>query len=62
MKKPSKCKECSGCRHCTYIGDGDFICDKHSHEPEKALVLEDWSPTDNYLQCKQKAGKCDGKC
>ena len=62
MKKSKHCKDCSGCNHCIYIGDGDFVCDKHIHEPEKAVVIEDWSPTDNHLQCQRKAGKCDGKC
>lgn len=50
-KKKFTPKECSSCPHCTYIGEGDFVCDKHIHQPDKALVIDEWTPTDNFLQC-----------
>ena len=50
-KKKFKPRHCSGCSHAIYIGEGDFICDKHSHQPDRAIVIADWAPTSNYLQC-----------
>ena len=44
-------KDCSGCRHSRYIGYGSFMCNKHIHHPERALVIEEWKPTSNFLQC-----------
>ena len=45
------------CDHCTYIGEGDFICDLHGMGPELTMfVLEDWEPTEHFLQC-MKGGK-----
>lgn len=42
------------CDHCMYIGDGDFVCDLHGLGPEETVfVLEDWEPTENYLQCRR---------
>ena len=48
----TKHKHCEQCENCQYIGEGDFICDRRIAEPDKALVIEDWSPTENFLQCK----------
>ena len=42
------------CDNCNYIGDGDFICELHIEDPDKALVIEDWQPTDNYMQCRKR--------
>ena len=42
---------CSDCPDGIYIGEGDFVCDRHIAEPDKALVVEEWQPTENYLQC-----------
>lgn len=40
------------CDHCTYIGEGAFICDLHGVGPEETtFVMEDWEPTRHYLQC-----------
>lgn len=40
------------CDHCLYIGEGDFICDLHGLGTDKTVfVLEDWEPTEHYLQC-----------
>ena len=41
----------SVCDECMYIGEGDFVCSLHLEEPEKAMVVEDWEPTENYPQC-----------
>ena len=32
-------RTCETCDHCTYIGEGDFICDRND---EPVLVIEDW--------------------
>lgn len=50
-------KHCEHCKNCQYIGEGDFICDKHISGPDKALVIEDWTPTENFLQCKMPTWK-----
>jgi hypothetical protein len=39
------------CDCCQYIGEGDFLCDKHME-----IVVSDWVPTESYLMC-QKQGK-----
>lgn len=42
------------CDHCMYLGEGDFVCDLHGLGPEETVfVLEDWEPTENYLQCRR---------
>ena len=37
-KKRASTKICdpAACHHCTYIGEGDFMCDNH---PDEAVVL-----------------------
>lgn len=58
--KRRKCKKipfemsCYRCEHCNYIGDGDHICSKYEEDPDRAVVISDWEPTENYLQCKRK--------
>lgn len=37
------------CDCCQYIGDGDFLCDKH-----QTIVVSDWEPTDDYMICKRR--------
>jgi len=32
------------CDHCTYILEGDFMCDITNE-----IVLEDWVPTDEFM-------------
>ena len=49
-KKVTKYKCCDTCPHCTYIGEGDFICDKG----QPFIVKEDWMPSDFYLACCNK--------
>ena len=39
------------CSSCQYIGDGDFLCDKHME-----IVIADWVPTKNFLVCEENAG------
>lgn len=48
-KKRAKPKLCDPaiCSHCTYIGDGDFICDNHPDEAV-VMVLSDWEPTEHF--------------
>jgi len=48
---------CYRCEHCEYIGDGDHICKKHEEDPDRAIVISDWEPTENYMQCKRKENK-----
>ena len=42
------------CDHCTYLGEGDFICDKNTAPDECHVVMEDWQPTDKYLWCQNQ--------
>jgi hypothetical protein len=37
------------CNFCTYIGEGDFICDKYNE-----IVVSDWEPTEDFLMCTNK--------
>lgn len=45
---------------CQYIGEGDFLCDKHME-----IVVSGWEPTENYLMCQDRkkavGGDADGK-
>lgn len=52
-KTPVRCDPAC-CDSCLYIGEGDFICDDHTEEPDKVLVISDWTPTENFLQCRRK--------
>lgn len=45
-KKPKKFCDPAMCDDCVYIGEGDFLCDKH-----QTLVVSDWMPTDDFLVC-----------
>lgn len=41
------------CPNCTYIGDGDFMCDKFD---EPIIVLTDFfCPTKDYLRCRERS-------
>ena len=42
------CSLCYDCVHCIYIGEGDSICDAGD---VPRLVLEDWTPADDFLWC-----------
>ena len=42
-------KICSTCGNCIYIGEGDFICNVE----EPILVMEDFTPNDNYDYCNE---------
>ena len=48
---------CYRCEHCEYIGEGDHICTRHEEDPDRAVVISDWEPTENYMQCKRKENK-----
>lgn len=44
------------CDHCMYLGEGDFVCDLHGLGPEETVfVMEDWEPTEHFLQCRREA-------
>lgn len=43
------------CPNFIYIGGGDAICDRSPSQ----LVMEDWTPTENFLMC--HAGICGKK-
>ncbi len=58
-KQTPQCRVCDPekCDHCQYIGDGDFICDKYIHDHDRVIVVEDWQPTENYMQCQKEVHK-----
>ena len=60
MKHRKVPPDCSACDDCTYIGEGDFVCQRYIHIPNRAIVLEDWTPTNNHMQCRRKR-KRNGK-
>lgn len=43
------------CDHCTYVGEGDFLCDNTADEAF-VVVMSDWEPTEQYLHCLRKQG------
>ena len=47
--KPNKFCDPAICDCCQYIGEGDFLCDKHME-----IVVSDWEPTENYLMCQSQ--------
>lgn len=51
VRKKEKLCDPGLCDDCLYIGEGDFVCDRHIHEPDRALVIDEWEPTENYMQC-----------
>ena len=40
--------DCLNCKYCLPIGEGDHICEKNPHK----MVLEDYTPTDDFNWCK----------
>ena len=50
-KKKERFCDPAVCDCCVYIGEGDFVCDKHIADPDRVLVVDEWEPTENYLQC-----------
>ena len=54
QEKPRICDP-GMCDHCTYVGEGDFICDHPAvcGKNPAAFVVEDWKPNVNYLKCKR---------
>lgn len=47
-----KDRTCETCDHCVPVGEGDHIC---LAESEPTLVLENYTPTDEYIACKGKS-------
>lgn len=58
--KAKKFCDSGACDCCQYIGEGDFLCDKHME-----IVVFVWEPTENYLMCQDRkkavGGDADGK-
>ena len=57
QEKPRMCDP-GMCDHCTYVGEGDFICDHPvviGNDPEMpvAFVVENWQPNENCMKCKR---------
>lgn len=52
-KKKKKTAMCDPavCQFCEYICEGDFICTKDY--TDAVLVMEDWTPTENFMRCKR---------
>ena len=50
QEKPRMCDP-GMCDNCSYIGDGNFICDKGPGEP--VIVVEDWEPNENAGRCQR---------
>ena len=50
--KPRFCDP-GACDCCQYIGDGDFLCDKH-----QTIVVSDWDPTEDFMICKRRNKPC----
>ncbi len=46
---PKKFCDPGVCDCCQYIGEGDFLCDKHME-----IVVSDWTPTEYYLMCQNR--------
>lgn len=51
-RKPRFCDPGS-CDCCQYIGDGDFLCDRH-----QTIVVSDWEPTKDFMICKRRIKQC----
>ena len=51
-RKPRFCDP-DACDCCQYIGDGDFVCDKH-----QTIVVSDWEPTEDFMICKRRNRPC----
>ena len=45
-------KSCENCENKIPIGEGDFICYECAENP--AIVISDYSPSDNYFKCNGK--------
>ena len=46
QKKKKPPKACVNCEHCLYLCDGGHACDITYD-----IVLEDWEPTEYYMEC-----------
>jgi len=49
MSRNKKNGICNDCINAMYIGEGDFIC--YECEGEPRLVIEDFTPTDEFCFC-----------
>lgn len=48
MVNKEEFKICSNCANCTYIGEGDYLCDSNM-----VIVMEEHFPNDNYNYCNE---------
>ena len=48
-QQPERICDPAVCDCCLYVGEGDFLCDKHME-----IVMSDWEPTENYLMCRRE--------
>lgn len=51
MSRDQKTKEsptCTTCSYCTYLGEGDHICD-YCHPCE--VIYDEWTPTEKFFWC-----------
>lgn len=51
-KTPPTCDPAK-CDNCIYIGEGDFICDSDNFDDDPVIVVEDWTPTDEFERCRR---------
>lgn len=50
LEQENNIDDCLNCKHCLPIGEGDHICEENPHK----IVLEDYTPTDDFNWCKSK--------
>lgn len=52
MSRENKLARCETCQNCIPIGDGDHICNECGDMTK--MVISDYAPTDEYLECGDK--------
>lgn len=62
QEKPRMCDP-GMCDHCTYVGDGNFICDNPLVRGKypAIFVVENWQPNENSMKCKRRGGGSRGR-
>ena len=48
-RNPLERTNCFNCNNCTYIAEGDHICDM-----DNEFVISDWEPTEHFYHCEGK--------
>ncbi len=54
QQKPKRFCDPALCDHCTYVGEGDFLCDCHPHDIF-VLVMDGWERTKYFMHCMKGA-------